>query len=101
MTLSKQWFDDEIARWTVHKNTLNVQSADYSMTLGIISGLQIAYKELVKPPTKSESKPKDINVEKGYETILKYYIDKGYSVEDANRIAQKCMTDQQQARLSS
>lgn len=99
MTLSKQWFDDEIARWTAHKKTC-VHPSDIFQASGIIAGLKIAYTELVKPPQKTEAKKKDIDVDKGYENIVKYYVDKkGYSVERANEIAQKAMTDQQQTRL--
>ena len=99
MVLSKQWFDEEIEKWTMKKDNLENQS-EIDLTVGIINGLKIAYEKLVEPLQKVDLKKKDIDVEKGYANIVKYYIDKkGYSVEKANRIAQSTMTDQMQKRL--
>lgn len=109
MTLSKQWFDDEIDRWIAHEKTCT-QTDDRCLALGIISGLKIAYRELIKPPIKSEHKPKNIDIEKGFESILNYYMNNPEFIklypdieirkQKANHIALTKM-DEQQKRLTS
>lgn len=108
MPISKDWFDNEIEKWT-RKKSSTFDSIEIARISGIVSGLKIAYEELIKPPVKGTSKKSDINVEKGYDTILKYYMNDPKFIEQypdietrkikANEIATKTM-DKQQQRLS-
>ncbi len=58
---------------------------------------QECFNELVKSP-KTKSKEK-IDHNKGYESILQYYIKKGYTKEHANEIAMKSIENQKQKVL--
>ena len=65
---------------------------------GVEHGLKQCYNELTSAPTKTI--PKEIDIDKGYDSIVKYYMDKkGYTKEHANEIAMKCINDQKQKVL--
>jgi len=101
LTLSKQWLDDEIAKWVIKKDEQTTQYEMYRIT-GIIQGLKLAFVELTKSPQKATKPKKEIDVDKAYESIIRFYIDKkGYTKEQANKIAMKCVKDQKQERLES
>ena len=109
MVLSKSWFDNAIRIYTKSRDDTfdSIKLARYN---GILEGLNLAYAELIKPPgAKSESSKKEINIEKGYETIVKYYMnndafiikypDENIRKQKANEIAMKKM-DEQQLRIA-
>ena len=100
MVLTKIWIAEQITDYESRKSN----STDPSETIrldGIIQGLKLVYVKLVEPPIKPEtSKQRNIDIEKGYENIVKFYMEKkGYTKEQANEIAIKVMSDQNQTRL--
>jgi len=88
LTLSKQWFIDTITRYTEKRKY--AQGLENSFKLdGIIEGLNLALIQQSRAPESTSLKPKDIDINKGYESIVKYYMKKGYAKEHANSIAIK------------
>lgn len=70
-----------------------------NIELGKIQAFELVFEKLTEAPDKKITK-KTFDADKGYEAIVRYYVDKkGYSVERANKIAQQTVSDQQ-ARLT-
>lgn len=108
MVLSKAWFDDIISSWTRIRDN-EIDSLKLARDNGILEGLKLAYFELVKAPIPGEKKKTGINIEKGFDSIVKYYMndkkfmeqypDEKLRMEKANEIAISKM-DEQQKRIA-
>ena len=104
MGISKDWLNEKIKNSV--KELEDQQDAQrIAFSLGKKEAYQNCYNELTKAPlTKDQivekKKLKNLDPDKTYEDIVRYYIDKkGYSKEHANEIAQTIVKEQQQKRL--
>lgn len=98
MVITKDWLKTQLDE-SIQKAKEFEENKDYdrgNIELGKIKAFEITFKKLTEPPTKKIEK-KSFDASKGFESIVKYYVDKkGYSIERANEIAMKTINDQQQ-----
>lgn len=94
MTISKDFLINKIENASKIKDEYNTNDDQKSlMYQGMILAYQDCLTELTKPP---EKKQKVLDINKTFENILRYYIEKqGYTKEHANEIAIQVIKDQQ------
>lgn len=113
MGIRKDWLDEQISSYKT-KGYEEPDSLKKKFYEGIVMGLEIARKELTKPPrTKSEieaeKKNKIFDPNKVYSDVVMYYMNKSDFIKEypdenirkqkANEIAMKVVHDQQQKRM--
>ena len=98
MTISKEFLNERIEKANKQKDECNQNDKQESLIYqGMVYAYQDCLSELIKPP---EKKKKELDVNKAYEDIIRFYIDKkGYTKEHANEIAMKTIQDQKQKVL--
>lgn len=98
MVVTKIWLIDKMKE-SVKELEDQEDPQKIAFSLGKKEAYQNCFNELTKPPTKKITNKK-IDPDKGYESIVKYYMDKkGYTKEHANEIAMKSIKDQKQRVL--
>lgn len=100
MTVSKVWLQEQLDEAVkLKEKNQSLQNSEYYLQLGKVIALRTVMSELTKVPVKGESKK--IDVEKTFESIVKFYIDKkGYTKQQANAVAEKVVRDKLQTELS-
>lgn len=96
MGISKSWLQEKIKQAEADAKGSDVQFESFH------NGKQEAFTQCFEQLTMAPGPKKltDIDVNKGYDSIVKYYMDKkGYTKEHANEIAMKCIEDQKQKVL--
>jgi len=97
MTVSKDFLQKRIEEANKNKDECNTNNDQKSLLYqGMIMAYQECFSELIKPPEKKE---KVMDTNKTYESILMYYINKGYTKEHANDIAMEAIKNQKQKVL--
>lgn len=101
MVITKDWLktllDESVSKAKQFEDNKDFDRGN--IELGKAKAFEITYQKLTEPPTKKMEKKK-FDANKGYEAIVRYYVDKkGYSIEHANKIAMQTVSDQQ-ARLT-
>ena len=98
MTISKDFLIKKIESANKQKDEYNMKDDQNSLIFqGMILAYQDCLTELTKPPEKKKLEKNTIDVNKAFENIIRYYIDKkGYTVEHANEIAMEAIKNQQQ-----
>lgn len=97
MTISKDFLQNKIENANKLKDEHNMNNDQNSLIYqGMILAYQDCLTELTKPPEKKE---KTLDVNKTYEAILMYYINRGYTKEHANEVAMKAIENQKQKVL--
>jgi len=81
MGISKVWLEEQIKNET-----------DANAKLAF----ELCYKELIKPPVKTTKQTKPINHNKVYDDIFQFYLKKGYTPDEAHKIAVKVVREQQE-----
>lgn len=96
MGVSKDWLNEKMK-----EELISLENNDDKYTKGRYDAFQECFLKLTEAPKpKNEPKSKDFDVDKTFEDIVKYYVDKkGYTIEHANEIAQKVVAEQKQKRL--
>ncbi len=86
MTITKAWLEEQI------NNEIDAAAK---------TAYQRCYAKLTEAPSKT-TEPKVMDHDKVYADIVKYYIEKkGYTPEEANRVALKVVEEQQQKRMET
>lgn len=105
MVITKDWLNQQLEE-SKNKAKEFEEKKDFdrgNIELGKVKAFEITYSKLTEPPQKKNEKKtekKKFDADKGYESIVRYYMDKkGYSKEQANKIAMQTVSDQQ-ARLT-
>lgn len=101
MVITKDWLNSKLEE-SRNKAKEFEEKKDFdrgNIELGKVQAFEIAYNKLTEPPTKKIEK-KHFDADKAFESIVRYYVDKkGYTVDHANEIARKSVSEQQ-ARLT-
>jgi hypothetical protein len=102
MTISKDFLINKIENANKLKDVQNIKDDQNSLIYqGMILAYQDCLTELTKPPEKKKLEKNEIDVNKAFESIVRYYIDKkGYTVEHANEIAMTAIKEQKQRILN-
>lgn len=106
MVVTKVWLNEKLnsalEKQRVHENN---NETDQGL---LEQGKSIAFTEvltkLTEPPQqkKKEDKTIDFDPDKTFESIVRYYVDKKhYTIEHANEIAMKIVSEQKQQRLQT
>jgi len=80
MGISKFWLEEQI------KNAVDANAK---------LAFQSCYNELIKPPVNTTKQAKSVNHNKVYDETFQFYLKKGYTPDDAHKIAVKIIQQQQ------
>ncbi len=81
MGISKVWLEEQIE----NAKDVNAKWA-----------FRLCYNELVKSPVKTPKQAKPINHDKVYDSTFQFYLKKGYTPDEAHKIAVKIIQQQQE-----
>jgi len=81
MGIGKAWLEEQI------KNETDVNAK---------RAFQLCYNELIKPPVKAPKQTKIINHNKIYDETFQFYLKKGYTPDEAHKIAMVIVQQQKE-----
>jgi|GEM_PF-6238837 len=95
MTISKDFLQKKIIEYeNIRNGIFSEETRQYYN--GRIDELNECLTELTKPPVK---KVKEIDTDKTFENIVRFYMNKGYTKKNANNIAMEVIKKQKQKVL--